>query len=726
METKLYNFIDIFNTYFNVDSERVRLEKIVIPIIQRDYAQGRKVADVARIRNRFLEALSDALTGSSITLDFVYGDLDNNGVLTLLDGQQRLTTLFLLHWYAAKKENIPIEEYSFLYNFSYETRYSARAFCHELVKYTPSFTSETIEMEIVDQPWFPLDWKKDPTISSMLVMLDAIRNSFSEIKNIWLKLKEGCINFYFLPIKDMGLTDELYIKMNSRGKPLTNFEHFKAELEKQLYKYNKDVSKRIIKKIDIDWTDMLWQYRGDDNVTDDEFLRYFSFICDIICYLNNQSPQDKSHDSLDLLETYFSNQTEHLEYNINILETYFDCWCKIGENKTPADFCNSIMSIKHEEGKVKIDNHYEIDIFNDCLRTYGELQSNRNRKFPLGRIVILYALISHLQHQTVDLVRRLRIVNNLVMNSEDEISDSVSRQGGNRMPAILRQVDSIIQNGEIKNMDEPNFNVNQLQEEIDKIKWVKKNPDKAELLFKLEEHPLLYGQIGAVGLEHTEYYERFASLFNCTREVVGEALLVFGDYKQQERNEWRYQLGTDMEFSWKFLFHKGSSLGFENTKNILLKLLSTSEEFSNEYLKEIVNGQLVKCEQQNYYDWKYYYLKYPSFRLQRFGKYEWNDYENSPYIFNALYTRYYPSENSYLPYLCEIDNEHINRDDYGRSILFNNKIIKMENNSFCIYNVDTNEQIYRLDIPMNDDGIDIVDRIQYVKSDMIFKKILCK
>src|SRR3712207_834656 len=214
METKLYTFIDIFNTNFDVDGEEVHLQKIIIPIIQRDYAQGRRTAEVTRVRNRFLEALKKALTDSPVTLDFVYGDIDSNGVLTPLDGQQRLTTLFLLHWYAAKRENISKDKYSFLDNFGYETRYSARDFCHELIRFEPTFTSTTIEEEIVDQPWFPLDWKKDPTISSMLVMIDAIHMSFSEISNIWEKLNEGCIRFYFLPIKDMGLTDELYIKMN--------------------------------------------------------------------------------------------------------------------------------------------------------------------------------------------------------------------------------------------------------------------------------------------------------------------------------------------------------------------------------------------------------------------------------------------------------------------------------------------------------------------------------
>ena len=43
------------------------------------------------------------MTGEPVTLDFVYGDIDANGVMTPLDGQQRLTTLFLLHWYAARK-----------------------------------------------------------------------------------------------------------------------------------------------------------------------------------------------------------------------------------------------------------------------------------------------------------------------------------------------------------------------------------------------------------------------------------------------------------------------------------------------------------------------------------------------------------------------------------------------------------------------------------------------
>ena len=99
-----------------------------------------------------------------------------------LDGQQRLTTLFLLHWFAAKKEHIQESEYSFLSGFSYENRPASRDFCHKLLPFEPSF-SVSLSSEIIDQNWFPLDWKHDPTIDSMLTMLDAIQTKFFGVEN---------------------------------------------------------------------------------------------------------------------------------------------------------------------------------------------------------------------------------------------------------------------------------------------------------------------------------------------------------------------------------------------------------------------------------------------------------------------------------------------------------------------------------------------------------------
>lgn len=105
--TKLHSFISIFE----------EVDKIVIPIIQRDYAQGRRNAFVDRVRAAFLDSLYEAIVTAPTTLDFIYGDIDGSRTLIPLDGQQRLTTLFLLHWYAAKREHIAGRECSFFREF---------------------------------------------------------------------------------------------------------------------------------------------------------------------------------------------------------------------------------------------------------------------------------------------------------------------------------------------------------------------------------------------------------------------------------------------------------------------------------------------------------------------------------------------------------------------------------------------------------------------------------
>lgn len=74
-------------------------QNVVIPIIQRDYAQGRPGKEF--IRRTFLKEIKDHLEdGKELTLDFVYGSMEGDAFHPL-DGQQRLTTLWLIYWYIA-------------------------------------------------------------------------------------------------------------------------------------------------------------------------------------------------------------------------------------------------------------------------------------------------------------------------------------------------------------------------------------------------------------------------------------------------------------------------------------------------------------------------------------------------------------------------------------------------------------------------------------------------
>lgn len=720
MGTTLHSFIDIFETEFDVSGETIQLKKIAIPLIQRDYAQGRLDADVNRVRSRFLASLYDAVTKEPITLDFVYGDIDAKGTMTPLDGQQRLTTLYLLHWYAAKKENVPAERYVFLNKFSYETRYSARYFCAELVDFTPAFTDK-ISKEIIDQAWFPLDWKKDPTIGSMLVMLDAIDERFKDVPDLWDKLRNRAITFYFLPIKDMGLTDELYIKMNSRGKPLTLFEHFKAELEREIRSIDEKAAERVIGKIDRTWTDLLWRYRNgnsgnaNDNIIDDEFLHYFKFICDIICYRKGLSPQGFSNDEFDLLQRYFAASNEDTLVNIKTLEAFFDCWCGIDGYDSPADFLNSFMSGSHEDGKIVVDKN-NIDIFEDCIHSYSD-KSGRVRQFPLNRIVLLYAITVYLQNQKTvsvkEFTRRIRIVNNLIQNSEDEVSDRLDR---NRIPAILRAIDSIILKGKIDDSIENSFNVNQLQEEREKILFLSENPACATKLFLLEDHPLLRGQVGIVGLENLAYADRFASLFSCSWDLIDCALMTIGNYGQQERNKWRFQYASkNNQLAWTELFHKNANSGFDNTKAILLQLLKTNEAFSNDVLADMVSTYIAQCEADGRYPWNYYYVKYPIFRPGSFGKLSNTQPREKPYCFSVMKTRSQWSQNTYMPYLKSADDAHLSKDSLGQRLVYPSCHIICDNAAYLIRSNEDESVMESLEIQQDADGIDTEDRIIKLK-----------
>ncbi len=218
-------------------SELMQAHKLEIPIIQRDYAQGRK--DKREIRQNFLKALYESIISNiPIKLDFIYGSC-LNGSFQPLDGQQRLTTLFLLHWYAALKDKeLNDDTKNLLSKFSYETRITSRDFCLALIKneiIIPNSESNISDI-IIDSNWFFLSWKSDPTIDAMLRTIDDIHKQFNRVENLWAKLnsKPSLVSFYHVELENIGLTDDLYIKMNARGKLLTPFENFKASLQKKI------------------------------------------------------------------------------------------------------------------------------------------------------------------------------------------------------------------------------------------------------------------------------------------------------------------------------------------------------------------------------------------------------------------------------------------------------------------------------------------------------------
>ena len=690
-------------------------------MIQRDYAQGRKSPEVDRIRKRFLSSIYTALTENKpLKLDFVYGDINDNKVLIPLDGQQRLTTLFLLHWYIARHEAVEASKMEFLHHFSYETRFSARTFCQHLADYTPDFAVEKLSEDIIDQSWMPLDWKNDPTINAMLNMLDDIHIMFKETSNLWPLIEDGCIGFYFLSIKDMGLTDELYIKMNSRGKPLTEFEHFKAEWEGYMQKLNADAADRISRKIDLSWTDILWPYKGDNDIIDDEFIKYFRYLCAII-YYKKYSTEQIPEDIFDLTKALFADKKEEAMDNLLFIENAFDC---LDGLDIKACFDTFLTTEQHIDGKSHVDD--PIDIFEQCCRYYGEYKSGgRVRTFSIGRMLLLYCFILYWQNKTriseEQFAKRLRIINNLIKSSEFELRED-------RMTALLEQIEEVLLESKIEIIEGRNtFNAFQVQEEKEKTEWRDSHPDQELLLQKLEDHPLLEGCVRVVGWDNLDHTDKFYSLFQCDRALVNRALLTIGDYSIKVN--WRYQIGSaKIETSWKAIFHSNKD-SIKNTQGILLQLLAKAEVFTDDVLRGIVDEYLVEAA---HYDWKYYLVKYDSMRPEKYGMYYWYEYNtrekasynilmmmteksiggrNFQIFLKALYDKFLAT---YADKAARLGEYAYSGDGNKLELLCINKRVFFTDNEFVIEEyTEGSEEVNMTKIAIDqEDGIDTVDRVE--------------
>lgn len=215
---------------------------IVIPKLQRDYSQGRKDAKASTVREAFLE---DLFTAKVKSLDFIFGTRhEEEKCFIPIDGQQRLTTLFLLLLYKHKvllaaNDNLKSEtEKNLLTRFTYDTRRAARDFFHAIVNESwtiverPGTHTDDISYNLKNSNWFMDYWQYDPTVSACLNMLDAIHCKVSDQHSQYPNLES--IKFFLYDMDAYNLNENLYLKMNSRGKPLTPFENIKASIEELL------------------------------------------------------------------------------------------------------------------------------------------------------------------------------------------------------------------------------------------------------------------------------------------------------------------------------------------------------------------------------------------------------------------------------------------------------------------------------------------------------------
>ncbi len=660
-----------------------KYERIIIPIMQRDYAQGRPKE--YEIRQNFLQQLLGYLLSKDAynDLDFVYGNTEDNVKCFIpLDGQQRLTTLFLLHYYLAIHDGrfndfrtIFSEKVDNEYKsrFSYETRFSSTHFCDAIfnneIDYVKFFSGNAAEHAISERfrdfGWFVASWECDPTIQSMLQMLDSIHGIFANQKvglyDRLVSVDSPAITFQLLPMKDNGLNDDLYIKMNSRGLPLTRFEKIKARIIKVLRGSSESrmlsrtvdeaekktpIEKYFSYKIDTVWAYMFWAYKTDKKLErvigdgireeyhvrecDSRILNFIATIAanyqavnggvkalDIKLLTSSSSSSWASYESLG--EAFFS----HL---IDCLDTFSRSYDKQGIKP----YCDGLP--------FDIQSLFELFVTADYKdRRYQE----RVLFYAYYSFLILHRYEWGEEHLKQELFDWCRVIKNLTINnrydSEVDFCNAVSFVGKLLAKTKGKGVLEVLASRET--LTDAGFDERQYKEERIKAWLVSIYQGKwYENILQLEANEYLEGQIisalclsgieslydgyygndtGAVGVSdvHQKDFERYSTilqtLFNKNglaqefekHQLFRRALLSKGDFSMMANSNHCLLKNTDRDISWKRFLHQTPDL-ITPLKSLLDNC--PAQNIAN-YFETIINSRTVI----SLIDWKGILVKTP-------------------------------------------------------------------------------------------------------------------
>lgn len=710
--------------------------KIEIPTIQRDYVQGSRAAKDKGIPQKFIADIYEALkTNTKLSLEFVYGNTTADKKLHLLDGQQRLTTLFLVHYYLFlatcphKKKNEHDKtfrarqdtwqkERAPLGNFCYATRSNTRDFCIQLlsdknlprywfqpmsvqealknlqledlplsftkvpakklpVSYVYSFTElenlvnqypvytynekgneifHNLSAQIIDEPWFNFP-EDDPTVSSMLNMLDIIQQKFSaeeqECYGFLNKLKgpvaQCPIVFNFLNMQELKVGDELYLKMNARGKPLTDYEIFKSKLTEWLPKEEKILSSPISQntaefKFDNDWQQIFWNKAVvlEDTLEEKDKKGYicrmdmmqFRFFEQIALLLFLQQPSSLGN----------STQTESVE---NILENFQllkQAPGLFGAQERPEN----LKALLHVlEGFHDFNNHQ--DKANTIHKKISEALDNiitkeLSYKARLQLFVLFLFWKEEKKHTNMNILAQwFRVCYNLISNTNIDEAGEFKKA----LSSLQKLYDGYKQSAksnfyEFLSSDNPNieaFDQNQVKEEKEKSRIIQQKALGENVLLEAERHAYFDGKIGFIlnfskdsagnynQANFQSYYAKLSRLFDKKLEnVFQRALLAFGkssniayNYLPLKGNGYTF-CPIDLAIrTKKDTWHKV----FDDTnKTNLLKgfLDSLPTDFSDDTLEKFCTDFCTKLDNKYntfncimhpayYTDWRYLFVK---------------------------------------------------------------------------------------------------------------------
>lgn len=333
MRAGKYNYKDLFvNRY---------VEQLIIPEIQRDYvwqkpqvegllssiaedflrfeqaeipvlSSGVNCSDSIQLNADFADFYRQRNHSSNIGFIYAYSDQQYDGRYFLIDGQQRITTLYLmLLLLAVRTGNAADFEKKYcikrMPKLDYRVRDSACNFIRQLVSFVLSNPNADFKNEIKEQSWYLNSYENDITVTNIIsnfaIILDWLDEKEIDESEFYLYLNDFT-EFWYFDTNISAQGENLYIYLNARGEQMQGNENLKAELLSGL---GTTEQKNTMGAEWENWQDFFWRMRAkgvrttkiDKLNADKGFNEFLNCIAGLNIYLeDNGNSWVEKHKSL--------------------------------------------------------------------------------------------------------------------------------------------------------------------------------------------------------------------------------------------------------------------------------------------------------------------------------------------------------------------------------------------------------------------------------------------
>jgi len=267
------------------------VEQLIIPEIQRDYVWEEdqvkglitsiindfekyqevvvpnidsidSISDQVQLNSDFAEFYKKRNHSTNIGFIYAYSDPQYEGRYFLIDGQQRITTIFLTLLLLASRVNNASEFNKFYCvnghpKLDYRLRESSSSF---LEKFIPFILDNSLD-DLENQNWYLKSYEHDVTITNIIKNVEFIQSWLNDIS---LNEKEfydylnHFTEFWYFDTNISAQGENLYIYLNARGEQMQGNENLKAELLSRI----SDASLKNDRGLEWEsWQDFFWKMR---------------------------------------------------------------------------------------------------------------------------------------------------------------------------------------------------------------------------------------------------------------------------------------------------------------------------------------------------------------------------------------------------------------------------------------------------------------------------------